>query len=236
MNPKDVSQLSAAAARIQVSFSDEKTEESLLKKLAGNVAVYKFTDYSGTILRTRAIANSSASSLAVETDFHPFFNLGLGISCRDADHGFFVPNAELGGIYKKHVLTLRVLKNKEPRPIFDNINPIIDFYETSLLYGRTVDGGRVGYAFSTGIGYVWGILRGELLSRQNYFLGTNSTYQEISLSTLGIPLEAKMMIGGIRKFNADLIAFANINTKYPYFGVLICLRIGAIKNSKVRKK
>ena len=236
MTKAEVDRLASLAALTAApAVSGISSEEMYLMYLAGDTVTFRLMNFE-ELKFPAGRPNPVISTVADTTAAHIFFNIGIGISSRNSSRLYFAQGIKLGWAEKKHAYLLRVIRNKEPDPLFEDINPNEQIYDLGILYGKFFDGGRVAYTVSAGLGYMGGTLRGKLNNVTHDFLHTGSDYEEITLSTFGIPVEAEIMIGAVRNVNASVCTYGNLNMKHPYGGFLVSIRFGKVKNNKTKSR
>ena len=210
--------------------SGTSNEEALLKKIAGEGVEYFLLDYEQ--LKFPPLKIVDQQPLSSETKLQKrklfYFQMGVGLGQNNAKWGDLAYGMEFGYVWKKNIIVLRNFKIIESDPILGDINPHEKISDFGILYGRTLDAGRVVLSGSAGISYVTGVLRGKFIYSTGNFFGS-SNYEEIKFSSIGFPIQGELFIGAARNINFGIIGFANINSKNNFNGVLFCFRAGPVK-------
>ncbi len=181
-----------------------------------------------------------------EKGAHIFLNAGVGVGgfhhVNDKSYGI-----ELGIINKKNIIMLRNFKafgvaGADSNLFFVDAEPNEKISDYGILLGRVIDGGSIVFSASAGIAYTTGMARGKFLYSSRTGSGGNGSgffsnsssridhYEHITIQTIGMPIEVEMLLGARHNCNFSITAYANINPKYSFGGLLFCLRLGAAKN------
>jgi hypothetical protein len=96
--------------------------------------------------------------------------------------------------------------------------------DVGALYGL-ISKRPFGYvSISAGLGLVSGKIHGEYLGNINWI----NTYEEKKVLTFGIPLEAQFFLTPFRRVGVGVSAFADLNPKRTFGGMMLCLQIGKL--------
>lgn len=98
-------------------------------------------------------------------------------------------------------------------------------WDIGPLYGLIAKGKWVYASISGGISLVGGTKHGMYLGSPGWI----NTYEKVSLTTVGIPLEIQLFFTPFSSFGIGVHGFANLNLKRSYFGILICLQCGKLR-------
>jgi hypothetical protein len=224
MSRKDVEQLSARAANAQMTVSDDKAENELIKKLAGDSVSFRLTDYFDLKFKTVPAAGTATVIKGTSFDY-TYFEAGIGLTNRAGKNLYYAFGVNVGTVFNKNILSGRVWVNKEHESLFGEVKPKEYIVEIALMYGRMFPVDRVAFSVNAGIGYSTGVLKGRYLYGGNFLTGTATTYESKNFETIGIPLKAELLVGTKRKSIASFAVVANVNAVYVYYGLLISLRI-----------
>ena len=113
--------------------------------------------------------------------------------------------------------------------IFGTISPAESDWDVGMLYGLM---GKAKYAMasiSAGLSVVGGVHRGEFLYSSGSWFGTTDHYENNEFSTIGIPVEAQLLITPSASFGFGIYRFANLNAEESFTGGLICLQFGRLR-------
>jgi len=131
---------------------------------------------------------------------------------------------------EKLLFTVRVNFNREGKFLVADAAPSTHFCDAGILLGKyfsQADTKRI-ISLSIGVGMILGrrytstILGSGLIST-----GGIHMYEGKSISTIGIPMEARIMWGN-KKPKWGFAAFTNINSEVPYFGGALVIPIISI--------
>lgn len=147
-----------------------------------------------------------------------WFNVGLGASTSGISLGTGFSH-QVGS--SGHI-SVRLTYNAELSLFVSPGKSVLDF---GILSGRCVKMSNGFATISTGISFVDGVNRGELLS-SDWF---SSEYEKIHFSTIGIPFEGQLFWAASDEFGIGVYVFANINPEKSFYGALVCIRVGQLK-------
>ena len=130
----------------------------------------------------------------------------------------------------KHLISARFVYSKQVNILWGD-EPEENALEIGVLYGRAFQG-RFGLAsLSAGLGVVTGVRHGALL----YHVGSGGwlfssssydIYEEQVFRTIGIPVDAQLLLVPRPFLGIGLHGVANLNPERSYYGVLLCLSFG----------
>lgn len=145
-----------------------------------------------------------------------FLNVGVGYSSYYSSVGFSHQRC-----FKRNLFSIQFIYNFE-LDIFDSQSPSNSILDIAILYGRVFKSGKGFISFSTGLGYMYNVYRGEFLrSEGGWFAGT-SYYEKKTRNSMGIPIDMQFILTPSSSFGFGIKGFANINSKKSYFGILFC--------------
>ena len=124
--------------------------------------------------------------------------------------------------FKRNLFSIRFIYNFE-LDIFESQSPSNSILDIAILYGRVFKSGKGFISFSTGLGCMYNVYRGEFLRSEGGWLAGISYYEKKTESAFGIPVDIQFILTSKPSYGFGIQAFANINSKKSYFGFLICL-------------
>jgi len=130
----------------------------------------------------------------------------------------------------KHLMSARFVYSKQFDILWGD-EPEEKALEIGVLYGRAFQG-RFGLAsLSAGLGVVTGVRHGAFLRHVGsggwiFSSSSYDIYEERTLRTIGIPVDAQLLLVPHPFLGIGLHGFANLNSERSYYGVLLCLSFG----------
>jgi hypothetical protein len=123
--------------------------------------------------------------------------------------------------YNSNLFTVRYFKADEFVFNVDGVydKPFLTCKEFGILYGMSDIKSNTQASISAGIGYVSGTDRGNKIDDYHQF-------RQISISTLGIPFEAKILIKILGPIGIGGAWFGNINSTKSYTGFVLGISVG----------
>ncbi|MFZ4399580.1 MAG: hypothetical protein ACOYO1_06075 [Bacteroidales bacterium] len=230
MGKAEVEKLRTSASKISLPISviDTSMEEELMKKLTEDSIAYKRINYNMLIFPSLI----KHKDQLLTKNAIGFINIGLGNSMFH-NQSLYSYGLEVGLINKRSIYSLRILSINEYKILIFPNEYINDF---GFLYGWQDDLGEIVLSASVGISYISGVVRGNITNTipVGLWLLPVSTryYEEKTFKTLGIPLQAEIQIGARHNLGLSLIFYGNINQKYSFGGILVCLRLGKTSTKK----
>jgi hypothetical protein len=207
--------LAADAKKSLINFNDE---ERVLKQFAADSIEYQLID-----LKEFKLPD------LLQTKTFVYLDLGLGFGIIQ-NSSAFAYGAELGIIKRKSIFSIRnfgVAGFQQK----DNIqNPVESTFDFGLLYGRNINWDKTMITFATGIALNSTKITGKYLYTTGVFFSRKDHYEKVKQQSIGLPIQIGVLFGTHRNSGLSLQAFANLNEKYPFGGVICCLRVGKIKN------
>jgi hypothetical protein len=149
------------------------------------------------------------------------FSLGVGDGTMDISYLASFTYDFMGQFFSIHAVRTDELIHLEA-------NPDERIGDIGVLYGVSTRW-NIWYASAgAGIGYVHSISRGKLIHRSYELLGGDE-YEEISRSTVGLPIQIEISGSAFTFFGIAIIGFANINSIEIYGGMTLCIQIGRLR-------
>jgi hypothetical protein len=109
-------------------------------------------------------------------------------------------------------------------------------FETGLLVGKRARHQTVDLAGSAGVAWAGGMRRGKPIPLANpsgnpvfdllAWMAEGSRHEEDPFGTLGVPLEAQVVLAPLPRWQIGLVAFANLNSGRSFAGAAIESRLG----------
>lgn len=145
------------------------------------------------------------------------FFIGVGIGTN-----YYGPTlcGNISYINNHHLFTIKYSKSDELRMGVENNfdEPTLYMSEIGILYGRYHKEKSLILKISAGISYLNGINRGSNIQENEY--------ENINISTIGIPFETGVIIEFTDYFGIELLFYGNFNNEKTYTGGMFRLTIG----------
>lgn len=142
--------------------------------------------------------------------------------CLGIGKSYFGPTFNFGFSYSfdGNILAVRYLKGDEFRYNIEGQydDPQLRFKEFGVLYGRLFRKDYVALSVSLGLGFMDGVDRGEQI--------TYRKYEQISISTFSIPMEAKFRSELSNHLGIGVSYFGNLNVKRSLSGGMLDFYVG----------
>ncbi len=148
--------------------------------------------------------------------------------------GFWI-GAGLGGNYfgptlcvnlsykiEQNLITIKYASSEEFQFGVDNTNldkPSIGMNEFGLLYGRCFRNKILLLSVSAGLSFINGTNRGKNIS--------DHKFEEVKISTLGIPFEAEAMFEFSNYVGIGLLFYGNLNKDRSFGGGMLRIKVGS---------
>jgi hypothetical protein len=149
------------------------------------------------------------------------FSLGIGVGTMD-----------IGGVasftydFTGQFLSIHTVATDEFKLFGDN--PVERIGDIGILYGVSTQWSKWYASAGTGVSYVHSVNRGKLIRRSNEMFGADD-YEEISRSTVGLPIQVEISVAPFPFLGVAIIGFANINNIKAYGGITFCIQIGKLR-------
>lgn len=127
---------------------------------------------------------------------------------------------------RKLIIIARIHFNRETGIGRADAHPNAHFWDAGILLGSyflNTDTRRI-FSLSAGVGMISGRGYTSTIVGSGLSIGSIWMYEGMSISTIGIPLEARIMWGK-RKPGWGIAVLANINSEVPYFGGALIIPI-----------
>ena len=103
--------------------------------------------------------------------------------------------------------------------LFGSSLPPESAWDIGFLYGIGSTKGKSSITISSGVSFVGGMRLGD----------DESNYKEISISTIGLPVEAQVAWSFLQGFGLSVTLFGNINSEKSFGGVTLNLIFGKLR-------
>jgi len=150
-------------------------------------------------------------------------NVGLGIGSSGGAAG-----ANFSYHFGSTLVSLRYVYGEEIRGMFEGPSPLESVWDLGLLYGVSEKASYGVVSVSAGVGLVGGVRRGRYLGSSGWWF-SHDTYEKVSFSTLGVPMEGQLFWTPSSHLGVGVYAFANLNRERSFIGALLCVQIGALQ-------
>ena len=186
-----------------------------------------------TLLITFVVQTSQAQKSEKQNNIYYGFTFGAGIGSipislekKNGISGLIDLNLE----YKKNVASIGVNGTSEIQ-ILGGSYPEISTSSYDIMYGRVLSDKAIIIIAQAGVGYVKNISRGKFLSTEPGFFSP-SNYEKLMFNTIGIPISLKTAAKVIAKYSIGLQFYANINSKFPFYSIVMFHQFRKFKVSK----
>ncbi|MCX6231992.1 MAG: hypothetical protein NTZ33_10660 [Bacteroidetes bacterium] len=234
----DVEKLHLSATTIikPISTNDSTKEKEWLKKLSGDTMAIKYIDYNRLrfpdFLKNENNDGFSKPYSKRNVFFYINGGLGLGIDSKRSSKNsssYYSLGIEIGIITKKNLLSFRSFGIIEIPPLIAfGEEPLESLRDFGLLYGRILHFNGIILSASLGLSLTMGVIREEVIYDPITMTWSGSGPYGTDFNTIGLPIQAEILFGARHNFDLGLNIFGNINQKYSFGGILICLRFGAV--------
>jgi hypothetical protein len=133
--------------------------------------------------------------------FGPAINIDLTYACNDK------------------LFIFRIIRADEfkfgSEAVYDS--PDIYIREYGLLYGWQIRQNALSISLAGGIGYLNGVDRGKLIG--------GKIHEQINISTISLPIEARLQLDVSKYFGFGCACFANVNKDKSFIGGLINIHL-----------
>ncbi|MCX6120747.1 MAG: hypothetical protein NTX44_03925 [Ignavibacteriales bacterium] len=147
-------------------------------------------------------------------------SLGIGVGTMDVSG-----TASFAYDFSGQFLSIHAVATDEFKLFGDN--PVERIGDIGILYGVSARWGKWYASTGAGISYVHSINRGKLIRRANEMFGADD-YEEISRSSVGLPIQVEISVAPFSYLGVAIIGFANINSIKAYGGITFCIQIGKL--------
>ena len=174
-----------------------------------------------SLLFSQVDSTSNAGDL--QKTSYSLYKLSLGIG---------VGTMDIGGVvsftydFTDQFLSIHAVATDEFKLFGDN--PVERIGDIGILYGISTRWSKWYASVGTGVSYVHSATRGKLIRSSNETFGADE-YEEISRTTVGLPIQVEISGATFPFFGAAIIGFANINSIKTYGGITICIQIGKLR-------
>ena len=144
-----------------------------------------------------------------------WFSAGVGLGNIGPSIGL-----SLNHLHNDRLFKVRFVREEEfVLNLFGSSPPPESVWDIGLLYGFCRTKGKSSIMFSSGVSYVEGMRLGD----------DDTNYKEISISTIGLPVEAQFMWPFSKCMGLGVTLFGNINSESIFGGITLNLIFGKLR-------